>query len=235
MSNGPSRFEARIAVISPVVATDAIDVQATLRPFCSSTLRIDNFFIEEGPAAIETETDVAACLPGLLTTAARLVSQGWQALVINCMCDPGVRELRAAHAIPVFAPAETSMRAIASSGGCFAVLDVADGRELVERQVECYGVKAHYVSHHTIKVPVLELLRAPERTLDALERVARVALQDGADTLLLGCTGLAELASRLRARLKARGLSAAVVEPLGTTLAMAHGLLTVGALRTGAP
>jgi hypothetical protein len=56
----------------------------------------------------------------------------------------------------------------------------------------------------------------------------------GEDTLLLGWTRLAQIASRLRARLKVRGPSAAVVERLSRTLAVAHGLLAVGAPRNGA-
>jgi hypothetical protein len=164
MSTGPSGFEARIAMISPVLATEAIDVQATLRQFRNPNLRGDNFFIEERPLTIETEADVT-----------------------------GVDALCAAHAIPVFGTAETSMRAIASCGGCFAVLDVVAERcEVVEPQAVCHG-----------------------------------------EDTLLGCTGLAQLASRLRPRLEARGLSAAVVEPLGTTLAVDHGILAVGAPRTG--
>ena len=236
MSTEGSTFElGRIAVISPVLATDSIDVQATLRPFRDLSLRVENFFIDEGPPAIETEADITACLPGLLATAARLARQDWQAFVINCMCDPGVAELRAAHAIPIFGPAETSMRAIASSGARFAVLDVvAEGRELVERQVECYGVRAQYVSHHAIEIPVLELFVTPERTLAALEKAARAALKEGAETMLLGCTGLAEFARSLRARLNEGKFSPAVVEPLGTTIAVTHALLGVGGLRTRA-
>lgn len=234
-SKGSTLNLGRIAVISPVLATDVIDVQATLQPFRDLSLRVENFFIEDGPPAIETDADAAACLPGLLRAAGRLVRKDWQVFVINCMCDPGVAELRATYDIPVFGPAETSMRAIASSGARFAVLDVvAEGRELVERQVERHGVNAAYVSHHAINVPVLQLFRAPDRTLAALEKAARAALNDGADTLLLGCTGLAELARSLRARLKACGLSAVVVEPLGTTLAVAHALFNVEALHISA-
>lgn len=226
----------RIAVISPVLKTDTIDVKATLRPLCDLSLRIENFFLDEGPAAIETDSDVAACLPGLLATAARLARDDWQAFVINCMCDPGLIELRAAHRTPVFGPAETSMRAIASSGARFSVLDiVAEGRELVERQVRCYGVASLYVSHHSIEMPVLELFRFPGDTIAALETIALAALKEGAETLLLGCTGLAELARSLRVRLQERGFSAPVVEPLGTTLAVARALLGAGALRPSAP
>jgi allantoin racemase len=213
-------------VITPVVPTDAIDVEATLRSIRNPTTEIENFFLDAGPASIETEADVELCLPGLLSMGERVAKVGWQALVINCMCDPGVRELRAQLAVPVFGPAETSMHAIAAAGGRFSVLDVvSDGREMVEAQIATYGLRSHYVSHRAIDVPVLQLFSEPARTSSALEVAALAALADGADTLLLGCTGLAELALLLRAALAARGLHPAVVEPLLTSVLVARTLL----------
>jgi len=227
----PSRAAAsdrhlRISVISPVTSTDAIDVEATLRPLRDPTVEIESFFLESGPPSIETEADVAACLPGLLASGVRVLAAGWQGLVINCMCDPGLKELRARVLAPVFGAAETSMHAIAAAGGRFSVLDVVSGgREMVEAQVATYGVRSHYVSHRSIDVPVLQLFTDPAGTVAALEGAALAALADGADTLLLGCTGLAELARRLRSALGARGVHPTVVEPLATSVRVARAIL----------
>jgi allantoin racemase len=216
----------RLALITPVIPTDAIDVEASLVPLRSGAVEIASFFLEAGPACIETEADVEACLPGLLATGERLVADRWQGLVINCMCDPGVQELRARLTVPVFGPAETSMHAIASAGGLFSVLDVVSGgREMVEEQVARFGVNSNYVSHHSIDVPVLELFSDPTATVAALEGAAMAAIADGANTLLLGCTGLAELVKRLRLVLSGRGVYPMVVEPLGMTMQIARILL----------
>ena len=167
MSGGKTTLEGRrIALITPVLATDDIDVRATLHSLSERTLHMENYFIDEGPPAIETDADV-----------------------------------------------------------------VAEGRELIERQVASYGVSERYVSHHAIDIPVLELFHAPEATLAALEKAARAALEEGAETLLLGCTGLAELARGLRTRLDRHGLRPAVVEPLSTTIAIVHALLDAGVLQ----
>lgn len=216
----------RLAVISPVVPTGAIDVEASLTPLRTGTVEIRNFFLEAGPPCIETEADVQACLPGLLAIGERLAGERWHGLVINCMCDPGVQELRARIAVPVFGPAETSMRAIAAAGGRFSVLDVvADGRQLVEEQVGRFGVHENYVSHRSIDVPVLELFSDPAATVAALEEAAIAALSDGANTLLFGCTGLANLVNRLRSLLAVHGLHPLTVEPLATSIQVARSLL----------
>jgi allantoin racemase len=234
----PKSFDTRfrVAVISPVLRTDAIDVDATLRPLRSTTLEVENFFLDAGPASIENESDIAASVPGVLAVGARLRSAGWDALVVNCMCDPGLSELRASVAMPAFGTAETSMHAIVAAGGRFSVLDVvSDGQAMVEAQIAGYGVLSNYVSHRAIGRHVLELFSDLGRTHDALERAALEALADGADTVLLGCTGLAEVADELRRRLAARGVRHPVVEPLTTTLFVAKALLKAHVTATGRP
>lgn len=219
-----------IAVISPVVDTGAIDVERTLAPFRAPGLSVRNFFLDEGPASIETETDIAACLPALLRTARALDDEGADAIVINCMCDPGLEELRATLNAVILGPAQTSMHIAASLAARFSVLDVLKGgREYVEQQILHYGLSQSYASHRAIEIPVLELYRDPERTLVALETEARAAIErDAAGVLLLGCTGLAELAENLNDRLIARGERCRMIEPLRATIGVARTLLESG-------
>jgi allantoin racemase len=219
-----------IAVISPVVDTGAIDVDRTLAPFRVPGLSVKNFFLNEGPASIETEADIAECLPALLRTARALTDEGADAIVINCMCDPGLDELRATLNTVILGPAQTSMHIAASLAARFSVLDVLkEGREYVEQQIRHYGLYQSYASHRAIEVPVLELYRDPERTLAALETEARAAIErDAAGVLLFGCTGLAELAEALNDRLSASGERCRIIEPLRATIGVARTLLESG-------
>jgi allantoin racemase len=231
-ANGSGRCPLRIAVISPVVKTGTYDLEAQFAPLRGDTLDIRNFLIAEGPRAVEDETDVVACLPGVLAVGRDLAQEGYDAIVINCMCDPALDELRDTVTLPVFGPAQTSMHVAAALGARFSLLDVASGgRELVETQVERYGVRSSYVSHRFIDVPVLELLQDPLRTVNALEVQALAAVDEGADAVLLGCTGLAELVHRLREKLSTHAGSPRVIEPLRTTLAVARTLLETGAFQ----
>lgn len=222
-----------IAVITPAVDTGAIAVDPTLAPFRAADLSIQNFFLDEGPASIETEADIAACLPGLLRAARNAVSVGADAIVINCMCDPGLDELRASIETMVLGPAQISMHVAACLASRFSIVDVlAEGRPYVEGQVRRYGLTQSFASHRALGIAVLELYRDARQTLHALEREARAAIEDdGAGILLLGCTGLAELADALNERLRARGERCRIIEPLRTTLGVARALLDGGISR----
>jgi allantoin racemase len=219
-----------VLVITPAVDTGAIEVEPSLQPFRSERIAVTNVFIDDGPASIETEADVEACLPGVMRVARSPVAVAADAIVINCMCDPGVEQLRHMFDKPVLGAAQTSMHVAASLGTRFAVLDVlAEGRDYVERQVEQFGLRAHYASHRALGIPVLELYSDVERTLAALTREATLATTvDGASTLLFGCTGLAQLADEFNAGLGLDQGRYRLIEPLRVTLGAACALALTG-------
>jgi allantoin racemase len=143
------------------------------------------------------------------------------------MCVPGLEEVRASLDTTVLGPAQTSMHIAASLGTRFSVLDgLAEGREHVEQQIRRYGLLRSYASHRALGIPVFDLYKDPERTLASLEREAHAAIKnDGAGILLLGCTGLAELADTLSYRLNSKGARYLVLEPLRTTVGVARTLI----------
>lgn len=210
-----------VAIINPVVDTGAVPMDSLTR-YHNDAFAIRVSFIDEGPTSIENEADAAACTPGVLRTATALVREGADAIVINCMCDPAVAVLRAQLDIPVLGTAEASMHYAAAIGLRFGLIDVLDdAREEVEAQISGLGLEKSFAAYRAIGIPVLELHADRERTLTALVEAARGAIADGANGLLLGCTGMADLADALAERLEAEGISRPVLEPLGVTLALA--------------
>jgi allantoin racemase len=221
---GCSKF---LAVITPTIDIGVVALDSALAPFRAPGLSVENYFIDAGPKSIETERDIAECLPGLFRKAHMAVADGADAIVINCMCDPGVEDLRSSINTPVFAPAQTAMHIAAAMGARFAVIDVlAECREFVDHQVRRYGLEDAYASHRALDIPVVELHSNPPRTLAALEREGHAAIiDDGAELLILGCTFLAEFAAHLDDRLRLRGHRCQIIEPLHTTLAVARSLI----------
>lgn len=215
-----------IALLTPAVDTGAIPVEHFIARYRALGWKLDNHFLEEGPESIETEADVTRCLPEVIALGRDLEARKAAAIVINCMCDPGVAELRRDLAIPVLGPAEYSMHFLAGCGLAFSVLDVLDdaGGE-VRAQVRDFGLDRHFISHRAINVPVLEIQSDPERSLALLEGAARRAAEDGAGALLLGCTGFADIARALNERLRSSN-APPLYEPLDLTLHAARVLVS---------
>jgi allantoin racemase len=92
------------------------------------------------------------------------------------------------------------------------------------------GLTARFASIRGIGVPVLELNERPDLTIKKIAKEAKLASsEDGADVIVLGCTGLAGLAERIR-------LNVPVVDPSLSALRVAEMLVVLGSKpRTGSP
>ena len=118
-------------------------------------------------------------------------SEGFDAAVIGCYCDPALVEAReTVNQLVVTGPAESSMLLAMALGRRFSTL-VTTRTYLppMLQTVTSYGFRDRLASIRTIDVSIQDLQTDREATLSQLERVARRAVdEDHADVIILGCT-----------------------------------------------
>lgn len=136
--------------------------------------------------------------------------------------------------VPVFGCAQTAMSVVAALGRPFGIVDVQGlsspgaldrGRAMLFELLERYGAAAACVSYRAIDARILDLYDSRPRTVGALERAVSELADDGARSILLGCTGLAGLRDDLKASCDRLHLPVTVVEPLRTTVSVACAML----------
>ena len=217
-----------IRVINPnttAAMTEKIEVSA--RAVAGPGTRLDAVNPTMGPASIESHYDEALSVPGLLTEVAAGERVGVDGYVIACFGDPGLDAARELAAGPVVGIAEAAMHAAMLLGRGFSVVTTLDrtrGRawELAAR----YGAGAACRGVHGCAVPVLELDRDPD-VVDRVVAVGRAALErDDSDVIVLGCAGMADLGTRVSAR-----LDVPVVDGVAAATVFVQSLVTLG-LRT---
>jgi allantoin racemase len=169
----------------------------------------------------------------------RAAQQGYDAIFICPVADYGVRQLRACVNIPVVGAGQASMQIAAGLGARFAIITVwpptirrSYERHLRETGFEslCSGV--YYVTEEqelgAFLGPdgLMKKLGTTHRgaLFDRTVQVARKAIQDGADVIVLGCTCMSPICSDLAADLD--GIP--VVDPLVSGYKFAEMLLTLG-------
>ncbi len=225
---------ARLAVVTPAIDVGAIDVAGTLAGLGDPRVTVEHHFLAAGPACIDNEADIAACRPGLLALARRLAAGHCAGLVINCMYDPCLDELRELVPVPVFGCAQTAMSVATALGRPFGIVDVLNlaepmaleqGHAMMASLLARYGAGAACVSYRAIDVPILTLYDCRPLTLKALERAVGDMANDGAASILLGCTGLAGLSAELQAACSRLNRPITVIEPLRTTVSVACSML----------
>jgi allantoin racemase len=144
--------------------------------------------------------------------------------VIACFGDPGLDAAREIAPGPVLGIAEGAMRAATHLGRSFSVVTtLARTTDRAHELVDRYGVRAYCRSVRACEVPVLSLESDPEAHKRIVEQ-CRLALDiDGAEVIVLGCAGMAELCAELTAE-----LGAPVVDGVAAAVAAVEGLVRIG-------
>lgn len=194
------------------------------------SLRFTHSLLDRGPPSIESLYDEAFAVPDTLVKVAEAERAGADAIVIDCMGDPGLKPARELVSIPVLGPAESSMHFAAMLGQKFSIVTILDAvRPMLGNLARLYGVHERLASILVVDIPALELeerlgevqQRLSERAVEAIER-------DGADVIVLGCTGFRDCATTIESYLKERGHSVPVIDPIIAAVCMAEAMVKAG-------
>ncbi|OWJ68873.1 aspartate/glutamate racemase family protein [Inquilinus limosus] len=157
---------------------------------------------ETGPASIEGWVDGALAVPALLREIARGEARGVAGHVIACFDDTGLDAARSLAAVPVVGIGEAAFHVASLLAGRFAVVTTL-GRSIpvIEANLQRYGLASRCARVRAAEIPVLELERPGSEAEARISAEIAAALEgDRAEAIVLGCAGMADLATRLSAR-----------------------------------
>jgi len=176
------------------------------------------------PPATEDERDHLIAAPAVFSEAERAESQGFDAVTIDCTLDPGLKAARKAARIPVVGAGEAALCVSLLLGERFSVImPVPESRAPMLAKLREMGLSGRLASIRSTSLHVLDL-DDDDRTLEAVEQVARQAItDDGAEVVVLGCTAMGRIAGRLAER-----LGVPVVEPATAALKLAEAFASPG-------
>jgi len=209
----------RILVISPVVSQALLkDDEEYFQGLADSETDVQVMGLERGPTSIETFHDAIYACPEIL----RLVRERHEevdAIMINCFADPAVDAAREITDKVVLGPAETSMSVALHLGARFSVISILPNTGTwVRWQARKLGIESRLASAIGIDIPVLGLEKDLQKTADEIVEAAKQAInRDGAEVIVLGCTGMVAVAQEVREQ-----LPVPLVEPAATTFKMAE-------------
>ena len=165
--------------------------------------------LAEGPPGIETQAHIDGVVAPLCRLANDLEDEAG-AFVVACFSDPGLAELRAASARPVFGIAESAYRKVAEGPGRFGILSIVEASVARHRRyLDRLGLLDALAGDRPVEMAVEALADDPAASLARLKDVGRIIVeQDGADALVLGCTSMAPFKDDLSA-----ALGVPVIEP----------------------
>lgn len=144
--------------------------------------------VERGPLSIESAIEDYMAVPEILKKLLG-VQKTYDAAIIGCFGDPGLRPARELVEIPVIGPSEASVSFASMIGDTFSILTVLDSVvPLMEAQMREMGADSRCKSIRTLNIPVLELATDKERTLQVMIDLAKqMTREDRPASIILGC------------------------------------------------
>lgn len=151
---------------------------------------------------------------------------GYQGIFVDCFGEPGVDVVRELVNIPVvggFMPAASTALLISSRFSIVTVVDsVVPMLRTLAREM---GITENLVSIRQVGIPVSQL-EDEQKLKEASFKQSAAAIQEGAEAIILGCTGMLGITQWLQAELKeVLGKPAPVIAPAGAAIGMLQTLI----------
>lgn len=179
--------------------------------------------IKEGPETIEQNLDELLAGQAILKEVKQAEEEGANAVIVDCALDPALSALREAVCIPVIGAGQAAYSLAITLGDRFTI--IAPLKSLIpcyRRRIQEYGLLQYLASIRSINIEILDLLGHEAR--EAFINEGKLAVEkDGADILVLGCTGMSPSIPYLQTN-----LCVPVVDPAGAAITLAETLIKLG-------
>ena len=212
----------RILVINPNCSQDcSAGIETAIDPFrFPGGPDIDVATLAEGPKAIYSWRDWHSVVEPLCNL---VESTRADAFIVACASDPGIEAVRASTTTPVlgiFRCAVTAAIARADRFGVIGLVNASKSRHLAA--LRAIGLEDRLAGEIAMNVS-LETLLDPRATRTKLIQVAKTLASQGAETIILGCTGMSHHRTAIEAEL---GLP--VIDPCQAAIGQALALVLPG-------
>lgn len=182
--------------------------------------------IDIGPLRYhENAVGLAMCVPGILLKVIERQAE-YDAVLLGCWGDPGLRAARTVADIPVIGAAEAAVALSALLAQRFGVVTImsSDIPE-IDAYLGGLGARERCVGVSAIELPFYALVDDPSDTLSRLVDGSRQLLERRAEAILLGCMsfGFYPFADQLQEQ-----LGVPVIDPLRSGLAAASAMVSMG-------
>lgn len=202
---------------------------AYLRTHLGEETVIETVRLHEGKPSIEGEYDEMVNSPHVVELAIRGEKNGYDAIFINCFGDPGVRAARECVGIPVFGGFEPAVLLALGLGDRIGIVTVVPNVvPMLRRSTAAAQLGGRIVSVRDIGIPVLELGGNDALSAAIAAEAKKAVVEDAVEVIVLGCTGMVDVAEKVKRLLNADGYDIPVVEAAQSAVMMLEMYVKMG-------
>src|SRR4051812_21087202 len=214
----------RLLVVNPNTTRSMTDkIGAAARAVAAKDTTVIATNPASGPPSIEGYYDEVFAIPGLISEMRR--AGPVDATIIACFDDTGLDAARSFSPSPVIGIGEAAFHLASLVGGKFsAVTTLSRSVPAIEHNLVRYGLASRCVRVRAADVAVLELEVPGSAARGRISReIDRAIHEDGAEAIVLGCAGMADLAAELT-----REHGVPVIDGVAAAVKLAESLFTLG-------
>lgn len=177
--------------------------------------------IKEGQYSIESEYDEAINSAQVVKLCKETAKNNCDGIFVDCFGDPGVRGARECTDVPVFGGFEPAMLIAMGLGDKIGIVTVLKN---VVPLIEGGIAKAHFDQRVTkvrvVDMPVSDLEDTEKLIEHLVPECIKSIEEDGAQVIVLGCTGMIDVAETVEMQLAEKGYEIPIVEAAQAALNM---------------
>lgn len=188
----------RLLVVNPNTTRSMTDkIGAAARAVAATGTNIVAVNPESGPPSIEGYYDEVFAIPGLIAEMRR--AGPVDGTIIACFDDTGLDAARSYASAPVIGIGEAAFHMASLISGRFSVVTtLSRSIPAIEHNLVRYGLSSRCAKVRAADVAVLELEVPGSAARGRIAReIDRAIQEDGAEAVVLGCAGMADLAAEL--------------------------------------
>lgn len=210
----------KIKIVMPVISDlFTEEVRKEVNHFKAPDTEIDIIHLDKGTASIESHYDEMLASYDIVEKTIQAEIDGFDGVFVDCFGDPGVDAAREMVQIPVvggFQPAALNACLISNKWSVVTVLKSVI--PMLADLTRKLGIDKNVASIRDINTPVLELSDKDLLIRRLLEQINIAVNQDGAEAIVLGCTGMLDLAKLLADEMKGKGIPIPVIDPTAAAI-----------------
>lgn len=220
-----------IRIVVPVLYSKELAEKARLeyQACASPEVELSVACVANGTNSIESEFDMALAQPEVMRLVRDAANDGADACMITCFGDPGAAGAKELVSIPVVGEGEAALHMAGLLGSRFAIMITQ--RELfpmMRKLAAQVGMEQRLASIKAVGAGVLDF--GLECVPRAVDEAARAVDEEGAEVIVMGCTGTGiDMAKLIEESLMQRlGVYVPVIDPVKATMKLTEALVATG-------
>jgi len=210
----------KLLIIVPINNSALNDeILASAKEVVAPDVKIDIKNITKGSPFIQSRYDLARNAPHVVKLAQKAEKDGYDGLFVTDMDMCGVEPAREVVNIPILGGFRANAYTAMMLSQKFSIITILDSvKDLQIDHTRDFGIVNNFASIRVVNIPVGKL---SDKKI-TIEKVYKESLkcieEDGADSIILGCTGFVGIAKPVQKLLKKAGKQAPVLDPNQTSI-----------------